>query len=552
MTPPPPPGNPPPDRLPLIERMQSAHLELSRIEADSAESDATPTDDANGESPAVSAAPLPPMPLGLDRARRDRVLSGLVGIDEEPSPTWWAPGDPAPLATPRTAGPPPAEPRHRQPAEGVSAVPVWTSESPPGSPPLTGHRLPGVDLDEADAGEALEAGLPAGPIRAPKPSLFERFKERIAVRRALSGAFRDDLDDSVEVVSGAGAPLRPHSRADLQRRRGEALRPAVAEVPPAPPAPPRVQGHVLPPTATTVAPPSPPRPPVMPHRPQPGLREVLPPPARPSSNQPPARHHPVSGIATPPGRGIVEVESVTHRVTREPWSVPGPRDEELRPARPSSPQYTPSDRRESRRVMTLVVAGLAAIFVVGMISGRTTTRLPLTPATSPASQPVSGAQAQVPAPAQGAQPAAPQPSAQAPAPAPASQQPPAVAPAPAGPVTIGSGGIGWKVDDFRFGDHKTYYRVVLDLGPVGATPPDASPSVTVTTQDAQHILLTIDGTSPPDAAPALPPGAVITAMTLTTHAHGSSSITYLITVAHPVSVHPSLLTGPMRLLLDFS
>ena len=214
-------------------------------------------------------------------------------------------------------------------------MPVRTSESPPGSPPLPGRRLPGVDLDEDDAEVALEAGLPSGPIRAPKPGLFERFKERIAVRRALSGAFRDDLDDSVEVVSGAGAPLRPHSRADLQRRRGEALRPAVAE---APPAPPRVQGHVLPPTATTVAPPPAPRAPVMPHRPQPGLREVLPPPARPSSNQPVPRHQPVSGLAAPPGRGIVEVESVTHRVTREPWSILGPREEEQRPARPSSPR----------------------------------------------------------------------------------------------------------------------------------------------------------------------------------------------------------------------
>ena len=433
-------------------------------------------------------------------------------------------------------------------------MPVRTSESPPGSPPLSGHRLPGVDLDEDDAELPFEAGLLSGPIRAPRPGLFERFKERIAVRRALSNAFRDDLDDSVEVVSGAGAPLRPHSRVDLQRRRGEALRPTAAETSPAPP---RVQGHVLPPTATTVAPPPVPRPPAMPHRPQPGLREVLPPPARPSSNQPMPRHHPGSGFAAPPGRGIVEVESVTHRVTREPWSILGPREEEQRSARPSSPQHTPSDRRESRRVLTLVVGGLAAIFVVGMISGRTTTRLPLTPATSSVTQPQSGtgAPAQVAAPAQGAQqPAAPRPSAQAPAPAPApaSQPPPAVAPAPAGPVTIGSGGIGWKVDGFRFGDHKTYYRVVLDLGPAGAAPPDASPTVTVTTQDAQHILVTIDGTSPPDAEPAVPPGAVITAMTLTTHAHGSSSITYRITVAHPVSVHPSLLTGPMRLLLDFS
>jgi hypothetical protein len=79
--------------------------------------------------------------------------------------------------------------------------------------------------DDDVLGEPLPVERFAPPAQAPRPSLFERLRDRIAVRRALSRS-SSAYDDQVQIVSGLGAPLRTgRARLEVERRRQEALRP---------------------------------------------------------------------------------------------------------------------------------------------------------------------------------------------------------------------------------------------------------------------------------------------------------------------------------------
>lgn len=100
----------------------------------------------------------------------------------------------------------------------MTASPPWTPREAP-----TGPIYPMTDDDVLGAPMPVERFAP--PAHAPKPSLFDRLRDRIAVRRALSRS-SSAYDDQVQIVSGLGAPLRTgRARLEVERRRQEALRP---------------------------------------------------------------------------------------------------------------------------------------------------------------------------------------------------------------------------------------------------------------------------------------------------------------------------------------
>ncbi|HEX3605563.1 MAG TPA: zf-HC2 domain-containing protein [Candidatus Dormibacteraeota bacterium] len=368
---------------------------------------------------------------------------------------------------------------------GGDAVPVWTPESSAETPPVP--RYPLTDEDALDEPTTVER---FGPMPAPRPGMVDRLREKMALRRALRVAALDDRDDSIEIVSGPGAPMRsPRSRDDLARRRSEALRPAA-----------RPDG--APWEGSEEAPPE------RPSRREPTVDELLPPPARPSGLGGPAARHP----APAPEPAAVAASAEGGRSAR---TVDG------------------------RRLTVVLGAAILVMFAVGVASARSTSPLPSTSSGSQAPA-VTAPQAQHPAVAP------PAPTAAVVAP------PPHVAtalPALTGTVTTGDGAPGWSVQDIRYGAHTGYLRMVVDLQPAAGAAA-GSPRVTIGFQDPTTLIISLDQVVN-HGAPAAPlAGGLVTSISLLTPPPAVGSTAYVVRLAHPVQFTPSFASGPLRLILD--
>ncbi|HEY6380143.1 MAG TPA: zf-HC2 domain-containing protein [Candidatus Dormibacteraeota bacterium] len=529
-----------PDELPVLTAPAAAPGRTADEEAAREEADVALMAPVDLLRPAV-----PILPAVLVPAKAPAAV-----VPPAPSP----PDAPVPAAAPHA--PPTPNVSDTPPAPAAPEPPPPSGETPvavtlPDTPEAFSLQAgPAADAHAADpmAGALLAAAAQgSGPLPAPRPSLFDRFREKLAMRRALSGNPDADLEDGVEVVSGMGAPVRSgSSRADLARRRTEALRPAAADAA----------------AAEALA-----------RGPRAG--EMLPPPARPSALRPspptnlygipvdpfgrPPRAEPASGgvrrapaMAPPPPSAPAAVPRAfvppplieEQRLAAAPPPLAGrPPPAATEPAgrRPASP----SELREGRRLLFLYVGAVVILFVIGLVSARTTTPLPTssisTSSTSTSSTSTgSGATAQKPA---AVLPGSTHPTA-APV-APTAAPAPLLPAAPPAPRTVGAGGSGWQIQQFRFGDHTTYYLMVLDIAGSGAPP-----TVTVASQGAQTLLLTIAGTAPAIGPALPPPGGWVSRVMLVTPSPTPGAAVYRIFLSKPGSGSPSLLTGPSRIVIE--
>jgi Putative zinc-finger len=534
----------------------------------------------------------PPMPLQPDLAPTAPPSAGAF------PPGGSEPSEPSDLPDHVTASGGDAE---------MTASPPWT---PREAPPDT--RYPLTDEDALDEPMPLER---FGPPQQTRPSLFERMRDRIAVRRALSRSGGDE-EDAVQIVSGSGAPLRTgHTRAEVGRRRQEALHASAAGIPGEAGAEASDPGDEvdlgpLPPTAPFVAPgatPPMPRPGMPPQMAIPGTdehpsRQVMGTPLprhdapAPRVPMPPARHSLESAIGAPPpmspapltprppamppspprpdplAEALQEYElGRTREVEPRPWrpreipedlppaaaetAAPGaslagapavePRTE--RAAAPDRGRRSPSQLRESRRLLALFGAATLVMLAVGLISGRTSTPLPSSSTTAQSSQP---------APAQ--HPAA---SAKAPAPSGAASAPrassaPAVPAAPpgtpqlTGAKVLGDGGSGYQVKDFRYGEHPNDFRIVLDLDAAGSA--SGSPKATIGFLDSTTLLVSIEGVVPAGSTGALPAGSPVSSITQLQPSPFSGAVTYQLKLSHAMTFSAGYVPGPLRLVLDLA
>ncbi|HZS13897.1 MAG TPA: hypothetical protein VFC09_04805, partial [Candidatus Dormibacteraeota bacterium] len=446
-------------------------------------------------------------------------------------------------------------------------------------------------------------GVP--PVQA-RPSFFERLRDRIAVRRALSRS-TDDYDDSVQIVSGSGAPLRTgRARAEVGRRRQEAMHMASApssgddlDAMEASDPGDEVDLGPLPPTAPFVAPGSTqmPRPGVMGPAPLPsasGLPGQL---ALPGTDEHPARQ--VMGTPLPPHRHTLEsaIGAPPPMAPHPPASVPPPAPptpdllaealseyerarpggtpfteprpwrpreipEDLVPAAPVEPpepraeraapgersRRSPSQIRESRRLLAIFGAATLVMLIVGLVSGRTSTPLTSSTATSQSSSQ--------------SHPVQNQPAAKAPAaPAQSSTAPRASAPAPVAPVPagtpqltgvkiLGDTGSGYQVKDFRYGEHPNDFRIVLDLDPAGNA--TGTPKATIGFLDSTTLLVSVEGVVPAGSTGSLPPGSPVTAVTQLNPSPFPNAVTYQLKLSHAMTFSAGYLAGPLRLVLDLA
>lgn len=215
----------------------------------------------------------PRMPSSRDALDENSV--DMTGTPQHGTP-FWQPPEVAPTVPhaavppappPATAAPPPDEVRQWPPPAsdlqpddaGAPPAPVSAGAFPPGGPEPPEASDPPDDVTASGGDPAMTASPPWTPREAPpeplypltdedvldepmaverfgppqqaRPSLFERLRDRIAVRRALSRS-AGDFDDSVQIVSGSGAPLRTgRGRAEVERRRQEGLHMQTAGMP---------------------------------------------------------------------------------------------------------------------------------------------------------------------------------------------------------------------------------------------------------------------------------------------------------------------------------
>ena len=439
-------------------------------------------------------------------------------------------------------------------APGVDAVAPHDTASAEGEPPVALRTPPDLDTaplypmtdDDLVDSEPIERYV-GGPVPAARVTFLDRIRDRLAMRRTLSRRSLDvDADDAVEIVSGPGAPLHAgRSRAELARRRSEALRPPS-------------QG------GTPAVPIS-----------EPPLRTQLPPPARPSQDWTGGLFDGIDeSDQVIAARGAVAPGGYRPAVPARPAAPPAPLDDDLDDlipaaaaatteprveAKPPLPPYKPPARRrprpsmgalrgavrsadpDSRRRLAMYGLAVAALFVVGVASARTTRPITPTPTSGPTA--TSGTHASSPA-----APAAPVKPAPSTAPAPASAVPAPVS-ALSNVTTLGDSGTGWNLKDLRIGDHPGDLRIVLDLTPgAGAT---GTPRATVGLLDSTTLVVALEGTSGTPAAPALPGTATVTSITTAPASTvPGATIVYELKLARAVQVSAVYLSSPLRLVLD--
>jgi hypothetical protein len=428
---------------------------------------------------------------------------GLEGVDDD---AWgWAPTDAV------TA---PAEPV--EPAE-----PAWEPAAVTAAP-----DVPATLEEEPDAdpiGAVLER---LGPPRPVQRTIADRVRDQLRLRLALLRPRPED--DSVQIVSGVGAPprsapvRRPSRRAELSRRPAslpitpEDLPPVddvaiAAGLPAVEPKPEDLDEWTPPPPVEA-----------------PDLRE-------PSAEAPPWEPAPDEPVAAParsprlqPGRHTRALRAAGRTANRADVVGTVRRMGETALVRGRAAAADP----RQRWVAIGALAALLLVAVIGLGVGRSSP--------SPASAPATGSgRAPAASAAAASAPAISHPTAAAPSAAPSQ------APAVPAAITLGAGGSGWQVDKVRYGIHPGDYRIVFDMGAAGSS--SASPTVVVGFASPTQMDVDFGATQPSGSAGALPPGGVATAVTMTTI---NGHVVYQYTLSHPVTVHAAYLESPLRLVVD--
>ncbi len=112
--------------------------------------------------------------------------------------------------------------------------------------------------------------------------------------------------------------------------------------------------------------------------------------------------------------------------------------------------------------------------------------------------------------------------------------------------TLGTSAQPVEVQDLRYGQHAGYYRVVFDL--TGST----ESQVTIGTDAATGNVIVVIRSARPQGSPApLSETTTITAVHMIPPSAGVNETVYEFSVAKPVTVRPSYLLGPTRLIVDF-
>jgi Putative zinc-finger len=433
--------------------------------------------------------------------------SELVSAFAPPEPaSALSSSDPAPASS---ASEPPARPRAETvaaavPPAGGDAVPARTPESSAETP---SPRYPLTDEDALDEPTAVER---FGPLPAPRPSIVDRLRERLALRHALRVASLDDRDDSVEIVSGPGAPARgSRSRADLARRRSEALRPVA-----------RPDGSDWEGDEEDEGSPA---------RRGAAADELLPPPARPSASEAgaPPRRSATAGAGEPRTAGS---------------GSPGRRGATAAAAAGTAAAAAGTSPRtvDGRRLTAVLGAAILLMFVVGVASARSTSPLPAT----------SGQATGSPAPQHQAMAPPPPTSAAGPAQPPVAAVPQHAATPPlTGAVTVGEGAPGWGVQDIRYGAHPGYLRMVFDLQPAAGAA-SGSPRATLGFQDPTTLVITLDQVTARSAPAAPLAGGLVTSVSLLQPPPAPGSVAYVVKLSRPVQLTPSYASSPLRLIVD--
>lgn len=445
-------------------------------------------------------------------------------------------------------------------------MPVRSPDPAPPAPPTPLYPITDEDAEALDAAQRGDwRRAQGGPLQAPRPTVMERMRERLAMRRALLSRGGDEAP-GIEVVSGAGAPARHgRTRDELARRRVSALRPegetTTARRPPGareqlpPPARPGVGrdafGRAIPPgpPATPLAASAPPLPISGAQRDVDGVSIEIGDAAEAAAAsagspvvdrgapQGPAHQDPATDAIGVPveaprrrsGRGRIQVDPDEAPVD-DHVVVPGPAPvHETPPSLPGDTGdgavLTPPRARRGRILLACFAALVVAVFAIGQLSGRTTVTTRPT-SSLPSDQ-------------------APVPSAAAPSSSASQSAAPSVA-VPAPGDTVGAGGTGWQVRDFRFGGHTTFYRVVLDFtAPAGGGP---APTVTVANQDPQTIIVTLAGTEPQAGPVEVSANAFVKAITSEKAPAGSAA--YRIVLNRPAAAKTVMTPAPVRLILD--
>ena len=573
---------------------------------------AEPTAEPPSATPPAEATEPPP--FRWVPAEKD--VSASSASLHAPPPTAGIP-DTAPSA-PSGGAFPPGGPEHVDPSESSTHAPAPGGEpemtaSPPWAPHDTATEplYPMTDDDVLDAPMQVDRFGP--PLPAARPSLFERLRDRFAVRRALSRS-SSAYEDQVQIISGLGAPLRPgRARLEVERRRQETLRMDPGGIPdeaiagfdveeddvdpelglgplpplptqfsstpmPRPPSRPVVPGQMALPGTSITDPRRPPGdetvPPV--HRvPMPPPRHTLgsalgeaPTPTRPPL--PPLPPLPPATPLSPPAPPVPDLlGEALSEYDREPGTVYEPRPwrpRDLAGDHPAAPPVSPTPRRfapappdaaerqrpspsqlrDGRRLLALFGAATLVMFIVGIVSGRTTSPRPAS-STAPS--------ATAPAPAH-SQPSTSQKRSSsssqtviAPNPQ-ASQAPGGTTPQLTGAKVLGDSGSGYQVKDFRYGVHPGDFRIVLDLDASGAA--SGTPKATVGLLDPTTLLVVLDGVVPAGSTGQLPSSNPVSAVTLLQQSPFPGATTYQIKLAHPVSFSAGYVTGPLRLVIDLA
>ncbi|MGI8847627.1 MAG: zf-HC2 domain-containing protein [Candidatus Dormibacteria bacterium] len=506
-----------PEPLPLVAEMEAMHPPAGASPPDAA---APSTLEETPMAPPDHSSPESPAPLAR---------SPWHGNDEIDDDAFgWAPRD----------GNAPG----RSPLPPAAAEPERESEPEP--EPLQVQEAPaiGVAAHVPSAVDHVPDRLVATP-RPVRPPLWTRIRDQLALRLAL--ARPQGEDDSLQIVSGIGAPLR----------EGGMRRPSR-----------RVPGSTLSSTAaaSAISPPHP-SPHIGPVPTEPDFDDSLPDVAAPAAGSvhgvaeadPPVSHE-AQPFDDSPDSGM---PAATVAIPAE-----GRHARSLRRAKGISigAAARPALAGFSRRVREVLVhprqrwyaaAGIVALLLVAVFelgSGRS----PASPARSQAGAPArsqAGAPASVPAavpPSATAATAPPPVASSAPAsPAPASAAPSAAS--PPGAVVLGDGGTGWQVQGVRYGAHPGSLRLVFDMTAAGGSATGA-PKVTITFPTATTMQVSFEKTVASGSPGQAPPGGVVTAATLVSPPPTAGSAVYRYTVSRPVTPHAQYVTGGLRLVIDLA
>lgn len=417
----------------------------------------------------------------------------------------------------------------------------WNGWSEPPAPAMPSPTMPVAA--EPPQPPQIEDDLAPSPPPVSEPrgvaatNFLDRVRDAIAVRMALMRGSRvseeEDLDDSVQIVSGAGAPdWNAHRR---QRERHERMSAPYASAAIAPDAVPDII-----PSADIAAP-----------------HEVI------TTDDIDAPHD----VSMPMGLTLPEVEAIpfeddtiggatihvpaheeTESVGRHqralarargmsrPWA-----GRTFRPRMPSIPRPGGRDHLFSDPRLGAFGAVVVLLLVIGVLIGKQTT--PLVAGNNARPIPNPTAIANVP----------PNVVATPPATAQAVQTPaPSVAPTPTplqltGIQTLGAGASGVTIQDLRYGSHPNDFRIVFDMSSSSGTPKVIAGFGSPTT-----LYVEFTGVSPAGTPVSPNKGYVVSSVKLLDPSPIADRTIYEFTLTHAVKLSTLYLAGPVRLVLDLS